>query len=552
MTIAELVAAGVTGTVAGNLAAYKTAIAGAGFEGANTTAKIQDLINGVNTDIEDAAAALALTNAEDAVQAAEDNKTQANVDTAQGLVTALADSAAKAALQDRIDAIDLTPPSIISIGLADSTIELYGIGDDDDLKIYFSENILVDTPTSITFQGDDGFNLIFTYVSHEGAEMIVRYTLEENVTPERIFPASYSVSGFVGGISDLEGNSFNPTGLVISSEVFNNNAEYEFFRSVTEIFATWDVIRPIFTSGITATATENGTITDYTVQATDENLPGAPFAINGGDDAALFEIVENGEAYELRFMAAPNFDTPGDFDGNNIYQVTLQVVDLAGNTATTNVSVTLTNDVGDDAPPAPPAPPAPAPAATSFTPSTPQTALVLTTSATSVGWGLQVKVTLTGGSGTGAITYSSTGSTLCAVDSNGNLTPVSVGTCIVTANKAGDGTYAPAQSNSITITATNAIQPTVATTSVVSMVVGKPVGGFATVRCTVDATNAGSRVSVVLGTKNSTGKIIYRTLGSATVTSTGVVTYKTRVKLPVGAVLQLRAPGSLILSRVIR
>jgi hypothetical protein len=57
---------------------------------------------------------------------------------------------------------------------------------------------------------------------------------------------------------------------------------------------------------------------------------------------------------------------------------------------------------------------------------------------------------------------------------------------------------------------------------------------------------------VVLGTKNSKGKIIYRALGSATVTSTGVVTYKTRVKLPVGAVLQLRAPGSLILSRVIR
>ena len=196
--------------------------------------------------------------------------------------------------------------------------------------------------------------------------------------------------------------------------------------------------------------------------------------------------------------------------------------------------------------------PAPAPAAASFTPSTPQTALVLTTSAASVGWGLQVKLTVVGGSGTGALTYSSTGTTFCAVDRDGILTPVGVGTCTVTANKAGDGTYGSAQSNSITITATNAIQPTVATAPVVSMVVGKPVGGVATVRFTVAATNAGKKVSVVLGTKNSTGKIIYRTLGSATVTSTGVVTYKTRVKLPVGAVLQLRAPGSLILSRVIR
>ena len=196
--------------------------------------------------------------------------------------------------------------------------------------------------------------------------------------------------------------------------------------------------------------------------------------------------------------------------------------------------------------------PAPAPAATSFTPSTPQTALVLTTSAASVGWGLQVKLTVVGGSGTGALTYSSTGTTFCAVDRDGILTPVGVGTCTITANKAGDGTYGSAQSNSITITATNAIQPTVATKPVVSMVVGKPVGGVATVRFTVAATNAGKKVSVVLGTKNSTGKIIYRTLGSATVRATGVVVYKTRVKLPVGAVLQLRAPGSLILSRVIR
>jgi hypothetical protein len=225
--------------------------------------------------------------------------------------------------------------------------------------------------------------------------------------------------------------------------------------------------------------------------------------------------------------------------------ITIQAKTSAFTVAPGAASNTLTVTV-----PAAPSP-APAPAPVIIL-TIPQVALVLTTSAASVGWGYQVKLTVVGGSGTGALTYSSTGTTFCAVDRDGILTPVGVGTCTITANKAGDGTYASAQSNSITITATNAIQPTVAATSVVSMVVGKPVGGVATVRFTVPSTNAGSRVSVVLGTKNSTGKIIYRTLGSATVTSTGVVTYKTRVKLPVGAVLQLRAPGSLILSRVIR
>ena len=237
--------------------------------------------------------------------------------------------------------------------------------------------------------------------------------------------------------------------------------------------------------------------------------------------------------------------TPAGTNGSFTFTVT---INKGGGTEATSTTQTMAITATAYVAPTP----TPAPAAASFTPSTPQTALVLTTSAASVGWGLQVKLTVVGGSGTGALTYSSTGTTFCAVDRDGNLTPTGVGTCTVTANKAGDGTYGSAQSNSITITATNAIQPTVATKPVVSMVVGKPVGGVATVRFTVAATNAGKKVSVVLGTKNSTGKIIYRTLGSATVTSTGVVTYKTRVKLPVGAVLQLRAPGSLILSRVIR
>jgi hypothetical protein len=49
MTIAQLVAAGVTGTVEGNLAGYKTAIAAALATAADTTGKIQTIINTVNT-----------------------------------------------------------------------------------------------------------------------------------------------------------------------------------------------------------------------------------------------------------------------------------------------------------------------------------------------------------------------------------------------------------------------------------------------------------------------------------------------------------------------
>ena len=186
----------------------------------------------------------------------------------------------------------------------------------------------------------------------------------------------------------------------------------------------------------------------------------------------------------------------------------------------------------------------------------PQAGLILTTSATTVEWGNQTKLTLAGGSGTGKVTYSSTGTTFCAVDSNGNLTPVSVGTCTVTATKDGDGTYGSAQSNSITITAVDKAPAATtgggSTASGSSMVVGKPVGGVATVKFTVADTYAGERVSVILATKNSAGRTIYKTLGSAKVGSTGAVTFKTKVKLPVGAVLQLKSAGTVIFSKSIK
>ena len=198
--------------------------------------------------------------------------------------------------------------------------------------------------------------------------------------------------------------------------------------------------------------------------------------------------------------------------------------------------------------------PAPSSAAAVYTPTTPQTALVLTSSASSVAWGSSVKLTLAGGSGTGAVTYSSTGTTFCAVNPSGNLTPVSAGTCTVTANKDGDGTYGSAQSNSITITATeNAVASTSSTSnSGVAMVVGKPVGGVATVKFTVADTYAGEKVSVILATKSSSGKTLYKTLGSAKVGTTGAVSFKTKVKLPVGAVLQLKSAGTVILSKSIK
>jgi len=77
------------------------------------------------------------------------------------------------------------------------------------------------------------------------------------------------------------------------------------------------------------------------VTATDADVGDTQtFSISGGADAAKFEIDESTGV--LRFISAPDFENPLDGDGNNVYEVIVQVTDgeLADEQA---LSVTITN-----------------------------------------------------------------------------------------------------------------------------------------------------------------------------------------------------------------
>src|SRR3546814_3879902 len=76
---------------------------------------------------------------------------------------------------------------------------------------------------------------------------------------------------------------------------------------------------PTFTSLQTASVAENGTAA-YQAAASDPDNDALTFAIDGGIDAALFSITPAGA---LRFNAAPDYDLPGDADGDNVYAVQL-------------------------------------------------------------------------------------------------------------------------------------------------------------------------------------------------------------------------------------
>ena len=109
---------------------------------------------------------------------------------------------------------------------------------------------------------------------------------------------------------------------------------------------------PVITSnGGLATASinvaENSTAVT-TVTATDADLPGATltYSISGGADAARFSI--NAATGVLVFAAAPNFESPTDAGGNNVYDVIVRASDGSLN-ETQAIAVTIT-PVNDNVP----------------------------------------------------------------------------------------------------------------------------------------------------------------------------------------------------------
>ena len=98
---------------------------------------------------------------------------------------------------------------------------------------------------------------------------------------------------------------------------------------------------PIFSSPSSVSVEENSSGAIYTASADDPDGDTITFTISGGADAGRFSLT--GDA--LAFAAPPDFDMPGDADGDNIYQVQLTAADGAASTAL-DLSVTVTDAAG--------------------------------------------------------------------------------------------------------------------------------------------------------------------------------------------------------------
>jgi Domain of unknown function DUF11/Bacterial Ig domain len=101
---------------------------------------------------------------------------------------------------------------------------------------------------------------------------------------------------------------------------------------------------PTITSGSAVSAAENQTaVTD--VQSTDPEGDtegsGLTYSITGGADQGDFSIVA--ATGVLTFDSAPDFDTPGDTNADNVYEVQITVTDSGSLTDVQNLAVTVTN-----------------------------------------------------------------------------------------------------------------------------------------------------------------------------------------------------------------
>ena len=101
---------------------------------------------------------------------------------------------------------------------------------------------------------------------------------------------------------------------------------------------------PVFSSGATADAAENQSLA-YTAVATDADGDTPSYSLSG-TDAALFTIDERTGV--VSFIAAPDFEMPGDDGNNNVYDITVTASD-GSNAVDQAVAITVTN-VNDNAP----------------------------------------------------------------------------------------------------------------------------------------------------------------------------------------------------------
>ena len=139
------------------------------------------------------------------------------------------------------------------------------------------------------------------------------------------------------------------TNLILIELCNSNAAGTASCSSSTSVSIDRELVTPAFTSSASATVPENTLSSFYTASASDSDSASSSlsFFITGGADSSFFGIDDASGA--LSFSASPDFEAAADSDGDNIYEVGLEVFDEHRNSDSLALQVSL-SDLDDTAP----------------------------------------------------------------------------------------------------------------------------------------------------------------------------------------------------------
>lgn len=115
--------------------------------------------------------------------------------------------------------------------------------------------------------------------------------------------------------------------------------------AITEVGGEPSFFIPVITSATAVSVLEGSTVA-LDIDATDIDGSALSYSLTGeGADDAMFSIDQ--ETGVLSFVSAPDFEDPGDNDGNNVYQVEIAVSD-GWSIVKQSITVTVTDDPEDN------------------------------------------------------------------------------------------------------------------------------------------------------------------------------------------------------------
>ena len=159
--------------------------------------------------------------------------------------------------------------------------------------------------------------------------------------------ALFAIDAATGVVSFIEAPDFETSGDADGDNIYDvtvtaSDGELSSSQNVA-ITVTDENEAPVITSAAAVSVEENGTAA-FTATATDVDGDTLTYTLTGSD-AALFAI--DAATGEVSFIAAPDFETPGDADGDNVYDVTVTASD-GELSEIQDVAITITD--GNDAP----------------------------------------------------------------------------------------------------------------------------------------------------------------------------------------------------------